>query len=109
MRDNIGTSWWLNKKDYDEAFKYNLIDRNKKYDDICFKSGGVVVNYERQNNIEKIHYIDENIHVLVVGSSGSGKSRSIIIPTITMLRTSSEKIYLFLILKENYIFIQQKI
>lgn len=83
-----GTSWWLNRKDYDKVFKYNIIDRNKDYNQIAFNSGGVIVNYERQNNIEKIYYIDDNIHILLVGSSGSGKSRSIIIPTITMLGLS---------------------
>ncbi len=80
-----GTSWWLNKKDYEKVFKYNIIDRNKNYNKVTFDSGGVIVNYEREGNIEKIYYIDDNLHVLLVGSSGSGKSRSIIIPTITML------------------------
>lgn len=80
-----GTSWWLNKKDYEKVFNYNIIDRNKNYNNVTFDSGGVIVNYEREGNIEKIYYIDDNLHVLLVGSSGSGKSRSIIIPTITML------------------------
>lgn len=80
-----GTSWWLNKKDYEKVFKYNIIDRNQNYNKVTFDSGGVIVNYEREGNIEKIYYIDDNLHVLLVGSSGSGKSRSIIIPTITML------------------------
>lgn len=80
-----GTSWWLNKKDYEKVFKYNIIDRNKNYNNVTFDSGGVIVNYEREGNIEKIYYIDDNLHILLVGSSGSGKSRSIIIPTITML------------------------
>lgn len=87
-----GTSWWLNKKDYENVFKYNIIDRNKKYNNVTFDSGGVIVNYEKEGNIEKIYYIDDNLHVLLVGSSGSGKSRSIIIPTITMLRISPERI-----------------
>lgn len=89
-----GTSWWLNKNDYDKVLKYNVIDRNKNYKEISFKSGGVVINYQRENNTEKIYYIDDNLHLLVVGSSGSGKSRSIIIPTITMLRTCSARICL---------------
>ena len=83
-----GTSWWLDKKDYNKIFKCNIIDRNKEYNNICFDSGGVVVNFERIGNIEKHYFIDDNIHLLVVGSSGSGKSRSIIIPAITMLGLS---------------------
>ena len=86
-----GTSWWLDKKDYNSIFKYNKLDRTKEYNQVCFESGGVVVNYERENNTDKIYYIDKNIHTLIVGASGSGKSRSIIIPTITMLRTSRRK------------------
>lgn len=80
-----GTSWWLDKKDYNSIFGCNIIDRNKKYDTQCFKSGGAIVNVEKKNNIEKYYYIKNNIHLLLVGSSGSGKSRSVIIPTIAML------------------------
>ena len=90
-----GTSWWLDKKDYSKIFKCNVINRNKPYNEVSFDSGGVIVNYERENNLEKIHYIDSNLHLCIVGSSGSGKSRSIIIPTITMLRIISVKICLF--------------
>lgn len=103
-----GTSWWLDKKDYNKVFKCNVIDRNKKYNSCCFDSGGVIVNFEKEGNIEKYYYIDDNVHVLVLGSSGSGKSRSIIIPTIDMLRLSSEKTYLSVMLKVNYTFILQK-
>ena len=98
--DNIGTAWWLQKKDYDRVFKYNIIDRNQDYNKICLKSAGIITNFERTNNIEKIHYIDDNFHVLLIGSS-----RSILIPSITMLRTSSERIYLLVMLKANCIYI----
>jgi len=86
-----GTAWWLQKKDYDKVFKYNVIDRNKNYQESCFTSAGVITNFERNNDIEKIHYIDENLHTLLIGSSGSGKSRSILIPTITMLGLARRK------------------
>ena len=68
-----GTSWWLDKKDYNKIFKCNILDRNKKYNDISFPSGGVIVNFERNNNLEKCYYIDDNLHLLLVGSSGSRK------------------------------------
>ena len=55
-----GTAWWLQKKDYDRVFKYNIIDRNKDYMESCFKSGGIITNFERNGNIEKIYYVDDN-------------------------------------------------
>lgn len=86
-----GTSWWLDKKNYSKIFKCNILDRNKKYNEVSFSSGGVITNFERKDNIEKYYYIDDNVHLTIVGSSGSGKSRSIIIPTITMLGLSRRK------------------
>ena len=52
-----GTAWWLQKKDYDRVFKYNIIDRNKDYKESCFQSGGVITNFERNGNLEKIWVI----------------------------------------------------
>ena len=103
--DNIGTAWWLQKKDYNQVFKTNIIDRNKEYKEICFDSGGIITNFERKNNIEKISYIADNLHILLIGSSGSGKSRSILIPSITMLRISSAKIFSSVMLKQSCIYI----
>lgn len=104
-----GTSWWLDKKDYDKVFKCNIIDTNKEYNKIAFDSAGVIVNYEKQNNIEKIYYIDDNIHLLIVGSSGSGKSRSIIIPTITMLGLAGENLFISDVKGELYLYTAEKL
>ena len=108
-KDNIGTSWWLDKKDYNKIFKCNIIDKNKNYDQVTFKSGGVLVNYEQDKNIEKIYYIDDNIHLLIVGASGSGKSRSIIIPTITMLGLAGENMFISDVKGELYLYTAKKL
>ncbi len=104
-----GTSWWLNKNDYNKIFKCNIINRNKKYNEVSFDSGGVIVNYEREKNIEKIYYIDDNIHLLIVGSSGSGKSRSIIIPTITMIGLAGENLFISDVKGELYLYTAEKL
>ena len=104
-----GTSWWLDKKDYNKVFNCNIIDRNKNYNKVTFDSGGVIVNYEKDNNLEKIYYISNNIHVLLVGSSGSGKSRSIIIPTITMLGLSGENMFISDVKGELYLYTAEKL
>lgn len=80
-----GTGWWLNKKDFGRVFKCNIIDRTKEYNEVSFESGGVVTHFEREGNNDKIYFIDKNLHTLLVGSSGSGKSRSVIIPSIVNL------------------------
>lgn len=68
-----GTSWWLQKKEYDNVFNYNIINKERDYNSVCFDSAGIITNFEETNGIEKIHYIDDNLHVLLIGSSGSRK------------------------------------
>lgn len=80
-----GTGWWLDKKDFGKVFKCNVLDRTKTYNEVSFESGGIVTHFERDGNNDKVYFIDKNIHTLLVGSTGSGKSRSVIIPTITNL------------------------
>lgn len=104
-----GTAWWLQKKDYDKVFKYNVIDRNKEYKQSCFDSGGIITNFERNRDTEKIYYIDENLHTLLIGSSGSGKSRSILIPTITMLGMASENMLISDVKGELYLYTAPKL
>lgn len=104
-----GTAWWLQKKDYDKVFKYNEIDRNKDYKESCFTSAGVITNFERDKNKEKIYFINENLHTLLIGSSGSGKSRSILIPTITMLGLASENMLISDVKGELYLYTAPKL
>ena len=104
-----GTGWWLNKKDYNKVFKCNLIDRTKPYNEIAFDSGGIVSHFERDGNIDKIYYMADNIHTIIVGSSGSGKSRSVIIPTITMLGLAGENMFISDVKGELYLYTAEKL
>ena len=104
-----GTSWWLQKNDYDKVFKYNTINRNNQYNKTSFDSGGIITNFERANEIEKVHFIDDNLHVLLIGSSGSGKSRSILIPSITMLGLAGENLFISDVKGELYLYTAEKL
>ena len=104
-----GTGWWLNKKEYNKVFKCNIIDRNNPYAEVAFESGGVITNVEKDGNTDKIYYIADNIHTLLVGSSGSGKSRSIIIPTITMLGLAGENMFISDVKGELYLYTAEKL
>ena len=76
---------------------------------MAFDSGGIVTHFERDGNIDKVYYVDDNIHTLLVGSSGSGKSRSEIIPTITMLGLASENMFISDVKGELYLYTAEKL
>ena len=61
-----GTSWWLQKKDYDKVFNYNIINTNRNYDKVSFESAGIITNFEKADNIEKINFIGDNLHTLII-------------------------------------------
>lgn len=86
-----GTSWWLQEKEYNRIFKTNILNCNQKYNEVCLPSAGIIVNFEKNDDLEKFYYIDENFHTIIIGNSGSGKSRSVLIPSITMLGLARRK------------------
>ena len=81
-----GTSRWLTKKEFKKAFKCNVL----KEDTENFNSGGIIVGYEKNKKEEKIYYIDDNIHSLVLGATRSGKTRSIVLQTVGNLGIAGE-------------------
>ena len=95
-----GTSRWLTDKEFKKAFKYIEIERprkkskckivnkissriyllkskfiKKKKKEKVYKSGGVVIAFEKKRNKDRIYYVDDNMHTLVVGATRSGKTR----------------------------------
>ena len=110
-----GTSRWLTEKEFRNTFKYNVIENvkrkskfriinviksrlyvwkikflKKKKETIKVSSGGLVVGYEKKKNQEKIYYIDDNVHSLVIGSTRSGKTRGVVLQTIGNLALANE-------------------
>lgn len=81
-----GTSRWLTKKEFKKSFKCNVL----KEDTESFNSGGIIVGYEKNKKEEKIYYIDDNIHSLVLGATRSGKTRSIVLQTVGNLGIAGE-------------------
>lgn len=83
-----GTARWLTVKEFRKKFNHNTITEN----DEKAKNGGLVVGFEKNKKEEKIYYIDDNIHSLVVGATRSGKTRSIVLQTIGNLALAGESI-----------------
>lgn len=84
-----GTARWMNNKEFEKSFKKNIIDKTTptigKFD-----SGGLIVGYKNTKKQEKIYYIDDNIHSLVVGATRSGKTRCIVLETVGNLGLAGE-------------------
>lgn len=84
-----GTARWMNNKEFEKSFKKNIIDKNvptiEKFD-----SGGLIVGYKNTKKQERIYYIDDNIHSLVVGATRSGKTRCIVLETVGNLGLAGE-------------------
>ena len=77
----------MNKKEFKKFFKCNSLSKENTEE---FNSGGIIVGYEKDKKQERIYYIDDNIHSLVVGATRSGKTRSIVLQTVGNLGLAGE-------------------
>lgn len=91
-----GTSWWMTLKELKKIFKENVIKKELPPEEIRINHSGVVVNYEIGKKQDSVICINKNLHVMLVGASGSGKSRSVVIPTITALSMSEQAQNMFI-------------
>lgn len=88
-----GTARWLTKKEFENNFKCNVIPNDSKQA-VEYKTGGLVVGHAKNKKQEKIYYIDENLHSLIVGATRSGKTRSIVLQTVGNLGLAGESMIL---------------
>jgi type IV secretion system protein VirD4 len=61
----------------------------KPYSDV---PTGVVIGLEKAGNCEKITCLDGDIHTLIIGATGCGKTRCLVIQTICLLALGGESI-----------------
>lgn len=70
--------------------KYSLNDKSligsKQYGAVC--SGGVPLSYKRETN--SVFVDDSDVHTLVIGSTGSKKSRLLAMPLVKILEAAKE-------------------
>ena len=91
------------KKDYSEnytkemakTFKNKVLNTNflkniLNKEDKFLTEGGIVIGMTKEDNKEKIHYIKDDVHTLVVGATRSGKTRCLVIPSICTIGLSGE-------------------
>jgi len=56
------------------------------------KEGGIVIGMTREGNAEKIYYLPEDTHVLTIGATRSGKTRTLVIQSVCLLGLAGESI-----------------
>ena len=76
----------------DTKLNKSLKIEEKKGDDKTkiIEKGGIVIGMKKEGDKEKIHYIKDDVHTLVVGATRSGKSRCLVIPSICSIGLSGE-------------------
>ena len=71
-------------------FLKNILNKEDKEQSQILKEGGIVIGMTKDGDKEKIHYVKDDVHTLVVGATRSGKSRCLVIPSICTIGLSGE-------------------
>lgn len=70
-------------------FLKNILNK-EDIESSLLKEGGIVIGMTKEGDKEKIHYIKDDVHTLVVGATRSGKSRCLVIPSVYTIGLSGE-------------------
>lgn len=78
-----GTARWSTKKELLKKATINTLKTTKdgKIKKVNFSKGGLVVGLEKKKNENKIICISEDYHSLIIGSTGAGKTRRLLLPS----------------------------
>ena len=78
-----GTAKWSTKKDLKEITKENSISaKGTNILKTNFKKGGIVIGLEKSKKQDKLIFIPEDYHTLTIGSTGAGKTRRLLLPSL---------------------------
>lgn len=81
------------KEEYEPPKKINPPKTDTEKEENYFKEGGIVIGkQDLKGGREKIYYIGEDTHLICVGATRSGKSRSVVMESIAMLALAGESI-----------------
>lgn len=56
------------------------------------KEGGIVVGMTKSGKKEKIHYIPDDTHTLIIGATRSGKTRTLVLQSICLMALAGESL-----------------
>jgi type IV secretion system protein VirD4 len=83
----FGSARWMTEGEKEKAFRCYEMDKNGETE---LLSGGIVLGKKKGGLSEYIYYVDDDTHVMCIGATRSGKSRSIVLQSIGTLAMAGE-------------------
>jgi len=83
----FGSARWMAESEKEKAFRCYEMD---KHGETELPSGGIVLGKKKGGLSEHIYYVDDDTHVMCIGATRSGKSRSIVLQSIGTLAMAGE-------------------
>ncbi len=81
-----GSARWMTEAEKKKKFEQVTLTKRQLYDPtFAIKDAGFIVNYKKKWRKEIITYINEDTHLLCIGSTRSGKTRSFVIQSLVLL------------------------
>ncbi len=92
-----GSSWFTESNEFKNIFDYILIDKSnfivkkllkglkvsdEEFEKYKNKSGGILLGKSKKENVDEIYYVGDDMHSIVIGATGAGKSRTVVLQTI---------------------------
>ncbi len=86
-----GSAEWMKMMDFDKYFDSYILKKDNLLKSSFPEKGGTVIGMNKKGNLkEKLYYIGDDIHTLCIGSTRSGKSRNVVLPSIGFIGLSGE-------------------
>ena len=86
-----GSAEWMKSKDFDKFFDSYLLKKDDLVKSSFPDKGGTIIGMNKKGKLkEKLYYIGGDVHTLCIGSTRSGKSRNVVLPSIGYMGLSGE-------------------
>ena len=95
-----GSARFMNKEEKEEAFETAILPKSyrDKTERKTWNSGGITIGYEKLKSFgrsdyqEKVYFVSDDVHSLILGATRSGKTRGFILQSVCFLGLSGESI-----------------
>ncbi len=87
-QNQCGSARWMEKKHYDDAFSWFLLKNGEVQGNL--EHGGLVIGKKDTREGEKIYYLPEDNHALIIGATRSGKGRCLVLQSIGCIGLAGE-------------------